>query len=124
MGMRLRVGALVLWRGQVVPITGRQHMGRTWVYRIETRGDDGRPQVDRFVTIGQLIQELCAAADYCVGDKVEMQYDDRYVKERWWCTRRGRIVYRVNDYYDERRMPSLFDQDVLRVRVKAWKQRA
>ncbi len=118
----LRKGALVLWRGQVVPIVGRFVGPDAVSYCIHTRGHDRALIIDYQVSIGQLMAELDRHAKWCLGDKVEMRGFATYVKARWWNARTGQVMYRLNDQYDEGRARRVVDQETLLARVLAEEQ--
>lgn len=99
--MRLfKVGALVVWRGQVVPIANRHVDKEGAQYLIHTKARDGALVTDIHVTFGQLVGAMNDHASHCVGDKVELTRFDLYIKARWWSFRRGEVLYRVNDKLD------------------------
>jgi hypothetical protein len=105
--IKLRVGALVMWRGQCVPIANR-HVAMDCIRYVILTKDPRRGLVtDVNVTIGQLMAELCAHAQWCVGDQVAIEHATRQVQARWWNCRTGAVMYRVNDVYDERRIGGL-----------------
>lgn len=120
----LRVGALVVWRGQVVAIQSR-HVARDCVrYSIHTRAADRSLVMDHHVTIGPLMAELCAWARWSVGDVVELEAATRVVQARWWSTRTGTVMYRVSDAHDETRGGGVvLDQAKLQHLVERWKSR-
>jgi len=105
--IKLRIGALVIWRGQCVPIANR-YVGRDCIrYLILTKDPKRGLVTDVNVTIGQLMAELCAHALWCVGDQVAIEHATRQVQARWWNCRTGTVMYRVNDVFDERRTGGL-----------------
>jgi hypothetical protein len=112
-----KVGALVVWRGQVVPVVNRWVHPDGTIYMVHTRARDGR-LVSELVTFGQLVAEMDRCARWCVGDKVEFGPWDKYVKARWWSTRRGEVVYRINDFLDEGRTGLVIPQSELVKRIE------
>lgn len=96
----IKVGALVVWRGQVVPIVNRYVDKEGAQYLIHTKARDGALVQDIHVTLGQLLGSMNDHASHCVGDKVELTRFDLYIKARWWSFRRGEVFYRVNDLLD------------------------
>lgn len=107
-----RVGALVVWRGQVVPIVNRYVDNEGAQYRIHTRDRQGALVTDDHVTLGQLMGALNDHATYCVGDRVELGPWDLYIKARWWNFRRGEVMYRVNDVLDSGRRRVLSQREL------------
>ncbi|MBK9764921.1 MAG: hypothetical protein IPO87_16615 [Flavobacteriales bacterium] len=99
----IRVGALVVWRGQVVPIVNRYVDKEGAQYQIHTKARDGALVQDVHVTLGQFLGALNDHATHCVGDKVALSRFDLYIKARWWSFTRGEVLYRVNDILDSRR---------------------
>ena len=114
-----RVGALVVWRGQVVPIVNRYADKEGAQYRIHTRDRNGALVTDNYVTLGQLMGALNDHATHCVGDKVELGRWDLYIKARWWNFRRGEVLYRVNDAIDSGRR-RVMSQTELAQRLEAF----
>ena len=113
-----RLGALVVWRGQVVPIVNRFVDKEGAQYQIHTKAKDGALVQDVHVTLGQLLGALNDHASHCVGDKVELGRFDLYIKARWWNLRRGEVLYRVNDILDTGR-GRVFTQAELLQRLEA-----
>jgi len=118
--IRFRKGALVVWRGQVVPIVNRWDFRDATVYLIHTRNARNELVMDQQVTFGQIVSEINSYASFCVGDKVGLGPWDTYVKARWWSTRKGTVVYRINDLFDERRSIVTFTQEELVLRVEGY----
>ena len=117
----LRVGALVMWRGQCVPIVNRFVGPDSVRYLIHTKHPKHGLVIDAHVTIGQLMAELCAHATWCVGDRVELERTTRFVQARWWNCRTGTVRYRVNDAQDEHRSGGLvLDQQRLQQLVDKY----
>ena len=100
----IRVGELVVWRGQVVPIVNRYVDKEGAQYHIHTKARDGALVQDVHVTLGQLLGALNDHATHCVGDKVELTRFDLYIKARWWSFTRGEVFYRINDKVDSGRI--------------------
>jgi hypothetical protein len=69
----IKVGALVVWRGQVVPIVNRYVDKEGAQYHIHTKARDGALVQDVHVTLGQLLGALNDHATHCVGDKVALK---------------------------------------------------
>jgi hypothetical protein len=117
---RFRIGAFVVWRGQVVPIVNRWVHTEGTLYHIHTRNAKGELVTDSSVTFGQIISEINSYASFCVGDKVTIGPWDTYVKARWWNCRKGTVLYRINDFLDEGRNIKKFEQDELVKRAEAY----
>ena len=113
-----RKGALVVWRGQVVPIVTRWVYPDVATYLIHTRAADGALVIDTTITFGQLVSEINSYARFNVGDKVDIGPWDTYVKARWWSTRKGTVIYRLNDLADSRRVSPRCTQEELVLRVE------
>jgi hypothetical protein len=118
-----RIGALIVWQGQVVPIVNRWVEPDGAIYMVHTQEKDKGLRSD-LVTFGQLVAEMDRYARWCVGDKVELGPWDKYVKARWWSIRRGDVVYRINDFLDEGRMSMVLTQADLVARVDGYLQRS
>jgi hypothetical protein len=121
---RFRKGALVVWRGQVVPIVERFDGRDATLYHIQTRKPDRTLVQDLQVTFGQIISEINSYAQFCVGDKVPVGPWDTYVKARWWNCRKGTVIYRLNDIFDEGRPIVKFTQEELVKRVEGFTMRS
>lgn len=111
--VRFRIGALVVWRNQIVPIANRWAYPDGTLYLLHTHAPDGALVTDAQVTFGQLVSEMNSYARYCVGDKVNLGPWDRYIKARWWNCRRGTVLYRINDFMDEGRNRVVLEQEEL-----------
>ncbi len=118
--MRFRIGGMVVWRGQVVPIVNRHDERDATLYHIHTRNAKGELVTDSLVTFGQIISEINTYARFCVGDQVHIGPWDTYVKARWWNIRKGTVIYRINDFLDERRNIIKYTQEELVKRVVGW----
>ncbi len=118
--MRFRIGALVVWRAQVVPIVNRWDQRDATIYHIHTRNARGELVTDPMVTFGQIVSEINAYARFCVGDQVHIGPWDTYVKARWWNLRKGTVIYRINDFLDEGRNIVKYTQEELVQRVEAY----
>ncbi len=94
---RLRVGALVVWRGQVVPIARRELRPDGNLYTVSVKLPSRGLITDHQVTLGQLMAELCQRAAWCVGDTITLGPHDRYIQARWWNSRNGRVLYRIGE---------------------------
>lgn len=95
-----RIGALVVFHGQVVPILNRWVHPDGAVYLLHTRDRDRGLRVHAHVTFGQLVAELNERARWCVGDRIEVGEHVRVVRARWWNARVGTVMYRINDTDD------------------------
>ena len=62
-----------------------------------------------------IVDELKKMATYAVGDKVRLRnvFGDKHVKARWWDSRKGLLMYRVTDYWEESRVPWIEPQTEL-----------
>jgi hypothetical protein len=114
---RLR-GALMVWRGQVVPIVSHSVGPEGTTYLLHTRHPQRGLVIDQHVTIGLLMAELCTHAGWCVGDRIELGPHERRVQARWWNTRRGQVMYRLADPRSGR--TAVVPQDELSARVLAY----
>lgn len=59
-----------------------------------------------------ILDALKRMATYAVGDQVRLRnvFGHLHVKARWWDSRKGLLMYRVTDYYEESRMPWIRSQ--------------
>lgn len=112
-----RIGALVVWRGQVVPIINREVLPDAALYLIHTRSPKHGLVIDVNVTFGQLVSEINHYARYCVGDTLSFGAYDVTIKARWWSCRQGTVVYRLGHAHDPRRS-ARYTQEVLVQRVE------
>jgi hypothetical protein len=72
--INLHIGALVMWRGQCVPIANRFVGPDRIRYLIHTKDPRKGLIIDANVTMGQLMAELCTHATWCVGDQVAIEH--------------------------------------------------
>ena len=115
--LSFKVGLLVVWRGSVVPIVNRWVHPDGITYLIHTKSKTGE-LVSDIVTFGQLVCEINHYARWCVGDRIEVNGWDRYIKARWWSFKRGDVLYRLNDFLDEGRNRVVLTQSDLIRRVE------
>jgi hypothetical protein len=114
-----RIGALVPYHGQVVPIVNRYVERYGARYIIHTKAKNGALVQHHDVTFGQIVSAMCDHATHCVGDKLEIGPWDRYVKARWWNNRRGTVLYRIGDILDSGRS-HVMTQEELAKRTAAF----
>ncbi len=119
-----RIGAFVVWNGQVVPIMNLWVHREGATYCLHSRPPGKGLVVDTSVTFGQLLCELNHHARFCVGDKVEIGPFDRYVKTRWWNSRTGTVHYRVASFLDPRDRSMVYTQQELVKQVEAYAARS
>ena len=118
-----RIGALVVWRMQVVPIVNRWVYPDAVLYLIHTRSSRGELVTDASVTFGQLVGEINNYAHFCVGDKLSLGPHEAVIRARWWSCRQGTVMYRVGHPTDERRS-ARFTQENLLLKVEAEMERS
>lgn len=115
--VQFKKGALVVWRGKVVPIANRWTYPDGTLYLINSKHPQHGLVSDMNITFGQLVAEMNSYARFCVGDKVELGPWERYIKARWWNCRRGTVVYRINDLKDDRSASVILPQEELIARL-------
>lgn len=115
--LSFKIRSLVVWRGAVVPIVNRWVHAEGTIYLIHTKNKNNELVSDH-VTFGQLLCEMNHYARWYVGDKVELNGWDRYIKARFWSFKRGDVLYRVNDFLDEGRNRIILPQADLIRRVE------
>lgn len=108
---QFRKGAIVPRDGGLCRITGAAVLNdKLCYYVVDLYGKDipGGTYLQHAV----VLEELKRMATYAVGDQVRLRnvFGHLYVKARWWDSRKGVLMYRVTDYYEESRMPWIKSQ--------------
>lgn len=108
---QFKKGALVPHYGELCRVTGATTINHHLCYTVEDlRGNTVRGV--HYLQHELIVAELKKMATYAVGDKVRLRnvFGDKYVKARWWDSRKGLLMYRVTDYWEESRVPWIRSQ--------------
>ncbi|QQR88035.1 MAG: hypothetical protein IPJ76_07425 [Flavobacteriales bacterium] len=108
---QFRKGAIVPHYGELCRVTGATVINNHLCYTVEDlQGNTVRGV--HYLQHAQIVKELKEMATYAVGDQVRLRnvFGHLHVKARWWDSRKGLLMYRVTDYYEESRMPWIRSQ--------------